>query len=759
MQQELSDNRKKLFVKILVYTALILAVTLLSTSTILYKNFEKVTLDQIVQRDIEGLTHTSQSINSMLEVAVTLSNQIYRDLNVSQLMHYENPSPESLRAADEQLSNYRLSIPFIDSVYIYNGSNKKIYINSITKRNIYRNAIQDLESFDDKEIIEMLKHYQDYQSYIPIPRVMTLHNTSSIEEQYYTFLVYDLLNKEHLNSAVIVNIRSDWIRQFMYDAHFDQDSAVLIVDSQNKIVEGSQLYPFNKKISDLAWYKKLSPTSPFTITAVFDSQYLITATKSPKYGWTYLKFSSTGNIFLSIKRMRFLTILMACVLLLIGLIVDYFLSHRIYSPISQIMINLNKLQLEHNRNTKQLQDVLFRDLLLHRKEITDEDVQEFFDHWKLEFVSTGYYRVILLKIDNYNKYIQDVSSQERGQIKNIIQLEGKKQLSKFQHTYSIEMGKDGIAFILNSKVNDVTRDSLGNILLSLRDFYKNHLNLGTSYSISTICKNSNKLHIIYKESLKTFVYRLFHGHGCILFTEDIYLENFHDYTYPLIQEKQLINYLMTGKIDNAISVLEEILNLSTHNNPDDIINLTIPKLTFSIQDAIRVIQQNNALTNDYSHVISIPNISEQETITDIIDIFRHCFYELLKVIQDKKASKSDDLIELIDSIILSDFRQNDFYIEIIADKLGKSSTYISHVYKTHTGYTILEKIIEVRMQEARKLLENSEKTVTEIAEETGFSSSSYFFKVFKKIHGATPSAYRLQFQNQFNPVIRNKLHV
>ncbi|MGQ9491544.1 MAG: helix-turn-helix domain-containing protein [Anaerolineae bacterium] len=47
-----------------------------------------------------------------------------------------------------------------------------------------------------------------------------------------------------------------------------------------------------------------------------------------------------------------------------------------------------------------------------------------------------------------------------------------------------------------------------------------------------------------------------------------------------------------------------------------------------------------------------------------------------------------------------------------------------------------------RIQQAKQLLTNTHKTITEIALEVGFSSSSYFSRIFRRKTGMTPEAYR-----------------
>ena len=54
----------------------------------------------------------------------------------------------------------------------------------------------------------------------------------------------------------------------------------------------------------------------------------------------------------------------------------------------------------------------------------------------------------------------------------------------------------------------------------------------------------------------------------------------------------------------------------------------------------------------------------------------------------------------------------------------------------------MEYIAKRRIQEAKALLTGTEKSIEQVAEETGFCSESYFCKLFKRYEGMTPSAFR-----------------
>lgn len=71
-------------------------------------------------------------------------------------------------------------------------------------------------------------------------------------------------------------------------------------------------------------------------------------------------------------------------------------------------------------------------------------------------------------------------------------------------------------------------------------------------------------------------------------------------------------------------------------------------------------------------------------------------------------------------------------------------------FKTHTGCTPASYIKKVRMETAKRLLEDTEMNISEISEQIGISEPTYFSKVFKERYAMPPKAYRDFFRN--NPV-------
>ena len=70
------------------------------------------------------------------------------------------------------------------------------------------------------------------------------------------------------------------------------------------------------------------------------------------------------------------------------------------------------------------------------------------------------------------------------------------------------------------------------------------------------------------------------------------------------------------------------------------------------------------------------------------------------------------------------------------------SSYLCKVFKDTLGISFIEYLNLVRISNAKTLLEETEKNVTEIAFEVGFSSVSYFIKTFKKYNSHSPNKYK-----------------
>ncbi|HWT26970.1 MAG TPA: AraC family transcriptional regulator, partial [Mobilitalea sp.] len=98
---------------------------------------------------------------------------------------------------------------------------------------------------------------------------------------------------------------------------------------------------------------------------------------------------------------------------------------------------------------------------------------------------------------------------------------------------------------------------------------------------------------------------------------------------------------------------------------------------------------------------------------------------------------------------IADYISKNYQKSISLDTISKdffiSKCYLSRIFKEITGFTVNEYINIVRIKKARQHLENSEYSITEIAELIGYESITYFEKVFKKYMEVSPLRYRRKY--------------
>ncbi|MBD2387104.1 helix-turn-helix domain-containing protein [Cylindrospermum sp. FACHB-282] len=83
----------------------------------------------------------------------------------------------------------------------------------------------------------------------------------------------------------------------------------------------------------------------------------------------------------------------------------------------------------------------------------------------------------------------------------------------------------------------------------------------------------------------------------------------------------------------------------------------------------------------------------------------------------------------------------------VAKGIGYCPSYLTNLVRRHTGKTINNWICEYRMVTARKLLRETNLSISQIANAVGFQNESHFFRQFREQHQTTPQAWR-NAQNQ-----------
>lgn len=131
-----------------------------------------------------------------------------------------------------------------------------------------------------------------------------------------------------------------------------------------------------------------------------------------------------------------------------------------------------------------------------------------------------------------------------------------------------------------------------------------------------------------------------------------------------------------------------------------------------------------------------------EMMYHLINNFHYLFY-------DEDSLKEDEFqLERYHRIIkyISNNYMNKLSLQDIAEKEFLSTQYLSYKIKDVFGHGFNEYLNQIRVEESTKLLLDSDKNISEISEEVGFSHVRYYNKHFKLHYNLTPMQYRKKYK-------------
>lgn len=148
------------------------------------------------------------------------------------------------------------------------------------------------------------------------------------------------------------------------------------------------------------------------------------------------------------------------------------------------------------------------------------------------------------------------------------------------------------------------------------------------------------------------------------------------------------------------------------------------------------IQATKLFHDDYYFQLS------NRALESTVDMIRWVNYLLEKTFEyETEVKKSASLVDKINQYIHEHYNE-DIGRNQIAAKFYLTSEYLAKLYKKRTGSSIKSYINEYRIEKAKELLRNSDKSISDIAEAVGFDNFSYFSTMFKKVTGLSPKDYK-----------------
>lgn len=170
-------------------------------------------------------------------------------------------------------------------------------------------------------------------------------------------------------------------------------------------------------------------------------------------------------------------------------------------------------------------------------------------------------------------------------------------------------------------------------------------------------------------------------------------------------------------------------DMAQENNTYDILRTFLARIT------CEMVQKQDGYDEELESILV-------DLLYYLINNFHYLIYE------NEELKENEEKLERyhrISKYIFNNYNDN-ITLQDIARREFLSTDYLSHEIKDATGYSFTDLLNSNRVEEALKLLLDTDKTISEISEEVGFSHTRYFNKHFKLHYKYTPFQYRRKFK-------------
>lgn len=216
---------------------------------------------------------------------------------------------------------------------------------------------------------------------------------------------------------------------------------------------------------------------------------------------------------------------------------------------------------------------------------------------------------------------------------------------------------------------------------------------------------------------------------------EIITKNSNAFYYPAELSTKLVHFITSGNLPQVL----ELFNLLHHENIEER-SLPVHLLKYLMSDI------RNTLLKARFALPPTTDKAELEALDAKFDehlSFKLCEDIAVALTNMFQISEEDtSLVSTIEKYIKANYRDPSLCLNKISDEFHISETYFSHMFKEKTGTNFSTYLENVRMQEAMRLLRESDKNLSELYLLVGYNNVTTFRRAFKKTFGVTPSSIR-----------------
>lgn len=660
--------------------------------------------------------------------------------------------------------------PFIEDMYLfYENSGRIAHANGF----YHEEAFYEMEwSYDEPEMQkreeELLRAKGNF--FLPAARM----NNGSRKTENITFF-YEISHgqgaREGKSAKMVVLLKKEWMDELI--APVSANGKLTICSAEH----GEELYSFYGEEFPEAEGQKMP--------------YLLTRLDAEKSGWIYESVLPYAMI---TDQMREAVSPMALGLffyLLIGIPACFFLAAWNYKPIRQLTAHIEAIGFKgEGKGGNEVEYIRSGILQLHQKY---EELEAKYDSTRQEFDSAsrkliknrvrlqegillqligGYWRdkqemeerlqglgivfpypyfcIAMVQIEETAAKAEETMTEAEGMeetelrlfvLKNVAQ----EFLTPIGMAFPVPAGSEQMYLVLNlaGKEEKGAQGELlpewERILQEMMDYFQKELQLTISIGVGTVCDELWQLKVSFRKARQALDYGFILGRPSLIFYDQIKKEEKSSFLYDGNFEKQLLGRLLQKDEQGCRDLLDDFYKEAVRQK----ISVEEGKgLHMLLADmAMKAIEKSNVRQEAAEECQDrVAGIFSSRTLPEVFPALKELF--TLLCIQRKGKDNEQEFEAQIMRVIQERFQDPAFSLAMCAEHFKLSPEHLSRTIKLLTGRKFIDIVNQLRLEQAKKYLLETDKKIEEIAELSGYGTAKSFFRSFKQAEGIPPGVWR-----------------